>query len=175
MNVDGSEITQITTDGGTKNDLQWLPDGDTLIFISGLTVKSYNVETDVVDNVTNFPSASSLNAFRVSNDGKQVMIAVNNEIFVVPFDIEIMKGVARKVICLRWITALSQRGEPNPRSIVKEARWAHDDKLVAWLFKGPHGHRPGERLEYSGLHACQDRHSRHFPGNRFNPPGSRAA
>jgi Tol biopolymer transport system component len=29
VNVDGSELTQLTTDGGAKNDLQWLPDGET--------------------------------------------------------------------------------------------------------------------------------------------------
>ncbi len=95
-NVDGSELTQLTNDGGAKNDLQWLPDGETLIYISGLTVRSYNVETSVADIVTEFPSASSLNAFRVSHDGKQVMIAVNNEIFVVPFDIETFKDVNKK-------------------------------------------------------------------------------
>jgi Tol biopolymer transport system component len=84
VNVDGSELTQLTTDGGAKNDLQWLPDGETLIFISGLAVKLYNIRTDVVDTLTSFPSATSLNLFRVSHNGEQAMLAMNNEIFVVP-------------------------------------------------------------------------------------------
>ncbi|HSK86907.1 MAG TPA: protein kinase, partial [Anaerolineales bacterium] len=96
MNVDGSELRQLTTDGGAKNDLQWLPDGETILFISGLTVKSYNIRTDVVDTLASFPSASSLNLFRVSHGGEQAMISMNNEIFVVPFDFEKMKGVSKK-------------------------------------------------------------------------------
>ena len=171
MNVDGSERTQITTDGGSKNDLQWLPDGDTLIFISGLTVKSYNVETDVVDNLTNFPSASSLNAFRVSHDGKQVMIAVNNEIFVVPFDIETMKGVSKKSDLLALDHCIIPEGRTKSALIVKEARWAHDDKLVAWLFKGPTG---TDLVSVLDIHECTPATIDildTFPGNRFNPPG----
>ena len=171
MNVDGSELKQVTTDGGDKNDLQWLPDGDTLIFISGLTVKSYNVETDVVDNLTNFPSASSFNAFRVSNDGKQVMMAVNNEIFVVPFDIETMKGVSKKSDLLALDHCIIPEGRTKSALIVKEARWAHDDKLVAWLFKGPTGTDLVSVLNIQDCTPATIDILDTFPGNRFNPPG----
>jgi dipeptidyl aminopeptidase/acylaminoacyl peptidase len=171
MNLDGSELKQVTTDGGDKNDLQWLPDGDTLIFISGLTVKSYNVETDVVDNLTNFPSASSFNAFRVSNDGKQVMMAVNNEIFVVPFDIETMKGVSKKSDLLALDHCIIPEGRTKSALIVKEARWAHDDKLVAWLFKGPTGTDLVSVLNIQDCTPATIDILDTFPGNRFNPPG----
>lgn len=171
MNVDGSELKQVTTDGGDKNDLQWLPDGDTLIFISGLTVKTYNVETDVVDNLTNFPSASSFNAFRVSHDGKQVMIAVNNEIFVVPFDIETMKGVSKKSDLLALDHCIIPEGRTKSALIVKEARWANDDKLVAWLFKGPTGTDLVSVLNIQDCTPATIDILDTFPGNRFNPPG----
>jgi dipeptidyl aminopeptidase/acylaminoacyl peptidase len=171
VNVDGSALTQITTDGGAKNDLQWLPDGDTLIFISGLTVKSYNVETDVVDNVTNFPSASSLNAFRVSNDGKQVMISVNNEIFVVPFDIETMKSVSKKSDLLALDHCIIPEGRTKSALIVKEARWAKNDQLVAWLFKGPTGTDLVSVLNIQDCTPATIDILDTFPGNRFNPPG----
>jgi serine/threonine-protein kinase len=39
MNVDGSDLRQLTTDGAAKNDLQWLPDAETIVFLSGKTVK----------------------------------------------------------------------------------------------------------------------------------------
>ena len=171
VNVDGSELTQLTADGGAKNDLQWLPDGETLIFISGLTVKSYNVKTGVVDNLTNFPSASSLNAFRVSHDGKQVMIAVNNEIFVVPFDIETMKGVSKKSDLLALDHCIIPEGKTKSALIVKEARWSKDDKLVAWLFRGPTG---SDLVSVLNIQACTPATIDildTFPGNRFNPPG----
>ena len=171
VNVDGSELSQLTTDGGAKNDLQWLPDGETLLFISGLTVKSYNIETDVVDIVTNFPSASSFNAFRVSHDGKQVMIAVNNEIFVVPFDLETMKGVSKKSDLLALDHCIIPEGKTRSALVVKEARWATDDKLVAWLYKGPTGTDLVSVLDIQDCTPATIDILDTFPANRFEPPG----
>jgi serine/threonine-protein kinase len=170
-NVDGSELTQITADGGAKNDLQWLPDGELLIYISGLSVKSYNIETGVEDIVVNFPSASSFNAFRISNDGQQVMIAVNNEIFVVPFDIETMKDISKKSDLLALDHCIIPEGKTKSALIVKEARWAKDDKLVAWLFKGPTGSDLVSVLNIQDCTPATIDILDTFPGNRFNPPG----
>lgn len=170
-NLDGSELTQLTNDGGAKNDLQWLPDGETLIYISGLTVKSINIETDVLDNVVNFPSASSLNAFRLSHDGTQVMIAVNNEIFVVPFDMETMKGVSKKSDLLALDHCIIPEGRTRSALVVKEARWATDDKLVAWLYKGPTGTDLVSILNIQDCTPATIDILDTFPANRFDPPG----
>src|SRR5690349_11604846 len=130
MNVDGSDLKQLTVDGGVKNDLQWLPDRENIVFISGLTIKYYNIKDDVVNTLTSFPSASSLNAFRVSHDGKQVMIAMNNEIFVAPFDIEKLKDVHKKSDLLALNPCIVPTGKTKSALVVKEARWAVDDQLV---------------------------------------------
>ncbi len=95
MNVDGSDLKQLTTDGATKNDLQWL-DQKTILFLSGKVVKYYNIATDAVDTLASFPSEVTLDAFQVSHDGKQVMIAMSNQIFVVPFSFETMKTVTNR-------------------------------------------------------------------------------
>lgn len=171
MNVDGSELIQLTNDGAAKNDLQWLPDGQTLIYISGLTVRTYNIETGVLDILTNFPSASSLNAFRVSHDGKQVMIAVNNEIFVVSFDFETMKGVSKKSDLLALDHCILPEGATKSALVVKEARWSSDDKLVAWLFKGPTGTDLVSVLNIQSCTPATIDTLDTFPANRFNPPG----
>jgi len=142
MNVDGSELAPLTTDGGLKSDLQWLPDGRTFIFISGKTIKFYDIQTGVVETLTSFPSAASLDAFRVSNDGKQAMISMNNEIFVVPFDFNVMKNVGKKSDLLALDPCIEPKGKTKSALIVKEARWSADDKLVAWLFKGPDAGNP---------------------------------
>lgn len=171
MNIDGSELTQLTTDGGAKNDLQWLPDGDTFIFISGLSVKSYNVETGVEDIVMNFPSASSLNAFRVSHDGKQAILAVNNEIFVIPFGFDILKGVSKKSDLLALKPCIVPEGKTRSALIVKEARWSLDDALVAWLYKGPTNTDLVSVLNIQDCTPAQIDILDTFPANRFNPPG----
>ncbi len=95
MNVDGSDLKQLTTDGAAKNDLQWL-DVNTLLFLSGKIIKYYKLDTDSVETLTSFPSAVSLDAFRVSQDGSQVIIAMSNEVFVVPFDFETMATISTR-------------------------------------------------------------------------------
>jgi serine/threonine protein kinase len=171
MNVDGSELKQLTTDGGAKNDLQWLPDGETVIFISGLTVKSYNIRTDVVDTLTSFPSASSLNAFRVSHDGKQAIVAMNNEVFVVPFDVEQIKTIHKKSDLLALEPCIVPTGRTKSALQVKEARWAKDDKLVAWLYKGPN---TSDQVSVLNIQDCNPETIDlldTFPGSRFDTPG----
>ena len=171
MNVDGSELNAVTTDGGAKNDLQWLPDGETVIFISGLSIKSYNLRTNVVDTVTSFPSASSLNAFRVSHDGKKVMIAVNNEIFVVPFDLETMRNVSKKSDLLALEACIVPKGRTRSALNVREARWSNDDTRVAWLYKGPTATDQVSILDIQGCNPDTIDHLDTFPGTRFVPPG----
>ena len=135
MNVDGSELTQLTTDGGLKSDLQWLPDGKNLVFISGITIKSYNVDTDAISVLMEFPGASSLNAFRVSYDGTQVMIAVNNEIFVVPFGFEELKDVDKKSELLALEYCIDPRGGTEAAARIREVRWSTDGTQVAWMYR----------------------------------------
>jgi serine/threonine protein kinase len=177
MNMDGSELTQVTTDGGSKNDLQWLPDGETMVFISGLTVKSYNISTDVVDTLTSFPSASSLHAFRVSNDGEQVMISVNNEIFVVPFDLDTMRNVSKKSDLLALEPCIIPEGKTRSALVVREARWAADDGIVAWLYAGVDPGNASLQSDQVSVLNIQDCNPAtidlldNFPGTRFTPVG----
>jgi len=171
VNVDGSDPKQLTVDGGVKNDLQWLPDGENIVFISGLTVKYYNIKTDVVDTLTSFPSASSLNAFRVSHDGKQVMIAMNNEIFVVPFGIDTLQDVHKKSDLLALEPCIVPTGKTKAALVVKEARWAADDQLVAWLYKGPFGPDQVSVLDIHDCDAVKIKIIDTFPGTHFTIPG----
>ena len=171
MNVDGSDLKQLTVDGGVKNDVQWLPDGENIVFISGLTVKYYNIKTDVVDTLTSFPSASSLNAFRVSHDGKQVMIAMNNEIFVVPFGLDTLKDIHKKSDLLALEPCIVPEGKTKSALVVKEARWATDDQLVAWLYKGPFA---SDQVSVLDIHDCDPSKIKivdTFPGTHFEIPG----
>ena len=173
MNVDGSGLEQLTVDGGVKNDLQWLPDGENIVFISGLTIKYYNIKEGVVNTLTTFPSASSLNAFRVSHDGKQVIIALNNEIFVVPFDLEKLKDVHKKsdLLALTPTPCIVPEGKTKSALVVKEARWAMDDQLVAWLYKGPFA---SDQVSVLDIHDCDPTKIKiadTFPGTHFEIPG----
>jgi serine/threonine protein kinase len=177
MNVDGSEPIQLTTDGSAKNDLQWL-DGNTLLFLSGKIIKYYKMDTDSVETLTSFPSAVSLDAFRVSHDGSQVMIAMSNEVFVVPFDLETMRNISTRgnLFSMEGVCILPT-GKTKAALQVQEARWSKDDKLVAWLFKGVdagNSSLQAEQVSVFDIQACKPEEIDlldNFPGTRFNPVG----
>jgi hypothetical protein len=96
---------------------------------------------------------------------------VNNEIFVVPFDLETMKGVSKKSDLLALDYCIIPEGKTKSALVVKEARWAMDDKLVAWLFKGPEASDLVSVLNIQDCTPATIDILDTFPGNRFNPPG----
>ncbi len=178
INVDGSEIEQLTTDRASKNDLQWLPDGETIIFLSGKTVKYFNINTGAVDTLATFPSEASVDAFQVSHSGDMVMIAMSNQIFVVPFGLDLMKGFTNRNQVLGMEGACILPTPKTPAALrVQEARWSFDDQLVAWLFKGNDPGNPSlqaEQVSVYDITACNPELidlKDNFPGTRFIPSG----
>ncbi|MEO8354916.1 MAG: serine/threonine-protein kinase [Chloroflexota bacterium] len=174
MNVDASDPLQLTNDGATKNDLQWL-DTDTLLFLSGKTIKFYKLSTNSVDTLTSFPSAVSLDAFQVSHDDRQVMIAMSNEIFVVPFDFERFKNIKTRGNLFGMEDAcILPTGKTKAALQVQEARWSSDDTLVAWLFKGVDAGNSSvqaDQVSVFNIQTCEPETIDlldNFPGTRFN-------
>jgi serine/threonine protein kinase len=177
MNVDGSELKQLTNDEASKGDVQWL-DSDTILFLSGKTVKFYRLSTDSVDILTSFPSAVSLDAFQVSHDDKQVVIAMSNEVFVVPFDFERFKTInTRGKLFGMEDKCILPTARTRAALQVQEARWSADDKLVAWLYKGidaGNSSIQAEQVMVLDLTSCDPAkivQKDNFPGIRFNPVG----
>jgi serine/threonine-protein kinase len=178
MDLDGQNLQQLTFDGAVKSDLQWLSDGETIVFLSGKTIKYYNIATDTVDTLATFPSEASVDAFQVSHDGKLVMLAMSNEIFVVPFSLEAMKGLTNRGQVLRMEGSCILPTPKTPAALrVQEARWSVDDKLVAWLFKGNDPNNPAVQAEQVGVYditRCDPPFidlKDNFPGTRFVPQG----
>jgi serine/threonine-protein kinase len=180
MNVDGSKLEQITFDGGIKTDLQWLPpDYRYLLFITGKIVKYYDSQSGAVDTLVNFPSEVSVDAFRVSHNGKQAMIAMSNNIFVVSFNIPALKTVTTRGQLAQLEGGCLVKQVPKTFTIarVREVRWSWDDKLVAWLFTGNDAINPNlqaEQISVLDISACKPELidlKDNFPGTRFVPSG----
>ena len=177
MNVDGSDLKQLTNDGAAKSDLQWI-DADTLLFLSGKIIKYYKLDIDSVETLTSFPSAVSLDAFQVSHDGSQVIIAMSNEVFVVPFGFETLETISTRGNLFGMEGAcILPTGQTKAALQVQEARWSADDKLVAWLFKGVdagNSSLQAEQVSVFDISACVPETIDlldNFPGTRFNPVG----
>jgi hypothetical protein len=96
MNVDGSERLQLTNDKLPKFNLQWLPDGKTILYMTGRTVKTVNIETDVEEVIINYTSAEYFEGFSVSPNGKQVAVSINRELFIVPYDLLKLRFATRR-------------------------------------------------------------------------------
>ena len=180
MNVDGSDLERVTFDGAAKTDLQWLaPDYTSLLFISGKIIKIYDSTTGAVDTLTTFPSEVSVDAFQVSHDGSQVMVAMSNNIFMVPFDIEALKSITNRGQLARMENAclVEQVQKTFTIARVREARWSKDDALVAWLFVGNDAVNPNlqaEQVSVLDISSCDPElidQQDNFPGTRFVPAG----
>jgi len=175
INVDGSDPRQITFDGGTKNDLQWI-DRDTLLFISGKTVKYYTVSTDRIETLTSFNSEVSLDAFQVSHDRSQVIIAMSNEVFVVSFNMDFLRTVDTRNDLRNGDYCILPTPKTEAALRVQEARWSVDDKLVAWLYLGNDPGKPSinaEQVLVLDISSCNPdlitKESGSFPGLYFTP------
>lgn len=92
MNVDGSNLQQITKDGTIKTNLQWLPSGTEMLYISGKCVRILEIATGKITDLTCFLYAETLDAFEVSPDGSQVAISLDHVLYVVPFNLETLKN-----------------------------------------------------------------------------------
>jgi serine/threonine-protein kinase len=112
VGVDGSGLRQLSTDGGTigsKHDLQWTPDGQSVIYVNGKCIQMVNVVAkSLPSTLTCFVEAQYLDAFKISPDGKYVAISLNRQLFVVPYDLNALSKanssaqlVAMKV-CFRY-------------------------------------------------------------------------
>jgi hypothetical protein len=82
-----------------------------------------------------------------------------------------MKGVSKKSDLLALDHCILPEGATKSALVVKEARWSNDDKLVAWLFKGPTGTDLVSVLNIQSCTPATIDTLDTFPANRFNPPG----
>ncbi|MFN3490959.1 MAG: TolB family protein, partial [Anaerolineales bacterium] len=96
MNVDGSELQAVTNDGVKKFNLQWLPDGKTILYMSGKSVKTVDIETLREEVIMSYQAAEFFDSFQVSPDGKQAAFAINRELFVVPYDVEKLRAATNR-------------------------------------------------------------------------------
>jgi hypothetical protein len=134
MNVDGSELTRLTTDGAEKHNMDFLPGGEAISYIAGKCVKSIEIETGKIDNIACFLNASTLDEFQVSPDGQEVALVVNHALYLVPLDFEALAKAKSG-------SDLAKMGEcgafaPVLDAMVKTVQWSADQQSIGLLFVG---------------------------------------
>ncbi len=167
MNVDGSEARSLTTDQAAKFDLQWI-DAKTLLYVTGKTVMTLDVETQVNETITNFASSEYFESFRVSPDGKKVAISLARELHIVPFDLEQMKTVRKKSDLLALNGCFYNTD--TIKIAVLDVLWSKDMKRVAVKFLAPVGNVYSETMRVMDISLCNSslpKRLDEFPAGRF--------
>jgi len=166
MNMDGSDLKPVTTDGVNKFNLQWLPDGKTILYLTGKTARTVNIETQQEDIVVNFISAEYFEGFSVSPDGKQAAIAVNRELYVVPFDVEKLKASGKKSALLEMKGCIFY-----DKLAVKNVQWSDDSTRLAIKYISNSSGRFVDAVRILDISKCGDAEPPHlddFPGAWFS-------
>lgn len=158
INMDASDPKQLTTDGVAKFNLQWLPDGNTLLYMSGKTVKTVDVETLREESIFSFISAEYFESFSVSPDGTQAALVINRELFVVPFDLEILKSINKKSALLDLKGCLFYN-----ELAVKAAKWSDDGSRLAIKYIANVNGKFADAVRIMDISKCSD-----IPPNRID-------
>lgn len=168
MNVDTSDPQQVTTDGVEKFNLEWLPDGKTLLYMTGKTVKTVDIETLREEVIFTYISAEYFESFSVSPDGAQVAISANRELYVVPFDLEKLGNASRKSHLLDMKGCLFYDD-----LAVKGAKWSDDGTRLAIKYMANVNSKFADAIRIIDIQRCNDLPPSRiddFPNGRFNFP-----
>jgi len=133
VNVDSTDLIQLTTDNAEKSQLEWTPDGEKIIYISGGLVQTVDLSGQVAV-VASFTYAQYLDAFEISPDSKKVAISLNRELFIVPLDWEKLGKIRAKSGLVAMAECLDQA--PFINYSVKTVAWSSDATKLAVNFRG---------------------------------------
>ena len=173
MDMDGSNIQQLTNTNVPKFDLQWLPGGEEILYVErncvytiNATAAQFNSEEIACFNDENF------DGFRVSPDGEQVAISIGNRLLVLPYDLQTLSEVASTFelqgledICLDYADVS-----------VKGAQWSADGQGLAITYESLVGQRIGDTIRVLDLdivrcQAVDPLIMDEFPAKDFMPEG----
>ena len=173
MNMDGSGIQALTQTGIPKFDLQWLPDGNELLYAEGNCVYRIDVETvqKEPEKLSCFDDPKFA-GFRVSPDGQWVAISIASRLLVLPFDLPSLSNVTSTFELQNLEGLCLDYAEVN----VKDAQWSADGQRLAIRYQSVVGNRVGDTIRVIQLNKerCQDVASLiwdEFPADRFVPEG----
>lgn len=174
-NLDGSELTQLTKDGAQKKDLQWSPDGEAVIYLTGNCVYAHELATGKINDLVCFQPPNTLNTFSLSQNGQHVAVGLNRELFILPFDREKLH-VAKKKSDLEAMAACPSLAPYNIEGkviAVEAAYWGANGDRLAIIRKAPLEGKQIDLVHLLDISQCSPFIPRldEFPGVRFKMDG----
>jgi hypothetical protein len=151
-NLDGSDLTQLTYTDELKSYLRWLPDGQGLTYISGKCIHTVSLQAED-DIITCFNNATYLGSFEVSPDGKQVAISLDNQLYLLPFDLLQLREAHHHKDLASMATCANLA--PYRRNYGRSVRWSKDSKVWAAEVLGVlEDGRRGEMIQVFDVDSC---------------------
>lgn len=128
-NLDGSDLTQLTQDGTLKTSLQWTPDGQAITYITAKCIELVRLADRQVEQITCFNYADSLKQFEPSRDGQKAAITLDNQLYIVPYDLELLKQATMH----SQLSAMAECKDfaPYKRNFITQVRWSSDSTIIA--------------------------------------------
>jgi serine/threonine protein kinase/Tol biopolymer transport system component len=176
MDVDGSNILQLTNTNIPKFDLQWIPNEEMLLYGEGKCIYGMNVNApdNQPEEITCF-NESSLDGFQLSPDGRQIAISIESRLIVLPFDLQSLSTVRSSFelqkldnVCIHYADVA-----------VKNAHWSADGQSLAIVYQSVVGQRIGDVIRVLDVDTQRCREvdpliMDEFPARRFVPDGYEA-
>ena len=173
MDMDGSNILQLTNTNIPKFDLQWLPNGNEILYGEGNCIYIINVESPEINSeeLACF-NEENFDGFRVSPSGEQVAISIGNRLIVLPFDRQTLSTAASTFelqgsddLCLDYSDVS-----------VKGAQWSANGQGLAITYESVVGQRVGDTIRVLDIDTqrCQSVDPLimdEFPAKHFLPEG----
>ena len=133
-NLDGTELKRLTDDGTIKSNLQWSHDGKAINYIYGKCVQTINIESGKIDTIICFNFIDYLKAFEISPDGNKVAISLDNQLYIVPYDLERFSSVKIRSDLTKMADCTDLA--PYLKNYVKTVRWSADGTTLAAVVIG---------------------------------------
>ncbi len=163
-NMDGSDARQLTFSGGSKTSLQWSPDGQAVMFITGRCVLSVDIESAQVRTIFCANWSDYLGAFEISPDGRQVAISMSDGFFILSYDLNAISQIQT-----RQQLDLANKCIAYVDTPAKMVRWSRDGKKLAAVTVVTQSGRQVDMVKIFDVSRCGAPPIRvdEFPGERF--------
>jgi dipeptidyl aminopeptidase/acylaminoacyl peptidase len=171
-NLDGNELTRLTGDSLPKSFLQWSPDNQGVIYLSGVCAYYVYIHTRQIIELACFEQADRLEAFQFSPNGEQVAVSLDGQLYVIPYD-EVGLSQVRSGTDLAEFTDCDNLAPYRHRQsmvTVSRARWSSDGDRLAILRQGYDSDRHVELIHILDISRCIAPLPRldEFPATRFS-------
>lgn len=133
-NIDGSNAYQLTTDGTPKLGVQFTPDGQAVNYISGKCVYTVKLADKSREILTCFNFVQDFQAFNISPDGTQVAASLENQVYVLPYDIAQLRSITVKEDLVKL--AKCPDFAPYARYRSEYAIWSRDGHQLGMVIWG---------------------------------------